>query len=189
MNVRRGSASARRQFTPEGFKLNGQVIKLRGLNRHQTYPFSGGAMPDRVQRRDAWVLRKELHCNIVRTSHYPQATAFLDACDELGLLVLEEIPGWQHVGDKSVAGHYGAQRRRDDPARLNHPSIVVWGVRVNESEDNHDFYTRTNALAHSLDDARARGGIRYKYDSEFLEDVFTMNDLTSRCASRTIPPT
>jgi beta-galactosidase len=58
----------------------------------------------------------------------------------------------------------------------NHPSIVLWGVRINESQDNHDFYTRTNALAHSLDDARQTGGIRYLYDSELLEDVMTMND-------------
>jgi beta-galactosidase len=74
-----------------------QTTKTRGLNRHQTYPFVGQAMPWRVQKHDAWVLKKELHCNIVRTSHYPQSTHFLDACDELGLLVFEEIPGWQHI--------------------------------------------------------------------------------------------
>ena len=76
-------------------------MKLRGLNRHQTFPYTGGAMPARVQARDALVLRKELKCNIVRTSHYPQSPAFLDACDEVGLLVLEEIPGWQHIGDQA----------------------------------------------------------------------------------------
>jgi beta-galactosidase len=58
----------------------------------------------------------------------------------------------------------------------NHPSIILWGVRINESQDDHDFYTRTNKLAHALDDSRPTGGIRYKYDSELLEDVFTMND-------------
>ena len=58
----------------------------------------------------------------------------------------------------------------------NHPSIILWGVRVNESRDDHDFYTRTNQLAHSLDDSRQTGGVRYQYESERLEDVFTMND-------------
>lgn len=163
-------------FTDRGFELNGKIVKLRGLDRHQTFPFAGQAMPARVQRRDAWILRKDLKCNIVRTSHYPQSRHFLDACDELGLLVLEEIPGWQHIGDQAwqdiSLDNVGRMIRRD----WNHPSIILWGVRINESKDNHDFYVRTNALAHTLDPSRQTGGIRYNYESEFLEDVFTMND-------------
>ena len=164
------------RFTAQGFLLNGKHIKLRGLNRHQTFPYVGGAMPARVQRQDAKILRNVLHCNIVRTSHYPQSRHFLDACDELGLLVLEEIPGWQHIGDQAwkdiAVDNVGRMIRRD----WNHPAIVLWGVRINESRDDHDFYTRTNALAHSLDPTRQTGGIRNFQGSEFLEDVFTMND-------------
>ena len=164
------------QFSEHGFELNGKVIKLRGLDRHQTFPFVGQAMPARVQRRDAQILRNKLKCNIVRTSHYPQSRHFLDACDEIGLLVLEEIPGWQHVGDEAwkqiSIDNVGRMIRRD----CNHPSIILWGVRINESKDDHDFYTRTNALAHQLDPTRPTGGIRYFQESEFLEDVFTMND-------------
>ena len=163
-------------FTDHGFSLNGRIVKLRGLDRHQTFPFVGQAMPARVQRRDAFILRKELHCNIVRTSHYPQSRHFLDACDELGLLVLEEIPGWQHIGPepwKQISiDNVGRMIRRD----WNHPSVVLWGVRINESQDDHSFYTRTNALAHALDPSRQTGGIRYLYDTELLEDVMTMND-------------
>jgi beta-galactosidase len=173
-HMRVGFREAR--FTPAGFMLNGQRVKLRGLNRHQTFPYVGGAMPARVQRRDAWILRRELHCNIVRTSHYPQSPDFLDACDELGLLVLEEIPGWQHIGDQAwqdlAVRNVGEMIRRD----WNHPSIVLWGVRINESHDNHELYTRTNALAHSLDDTRQTGGIRGVDDTELLEDVYTRND-------------
>jgi beta-galactosidase len=164
------------QFTDHGFELNGKVIKLRGLDRHQTFPFVGQAMPGRAQRSDARILRHNLHCNIVRTSHYPQSRYFLDACDEMGLLVLEEIPGWQHIGDESwkliSIDNVGRMIRRD----WSHPSIILWGVRINESRDDHDFYTRTNALAHRLDPTRPTGGIRYFQESEFLEDVFTMND-------------
>jgi len=164
------------QFTDHGFELNGKVIKLRGLDRHQTFPFVGQAMPGRAQRRDAHILRHKLRCNIVRTSHYPQSRHFLDACDEIGLLVLEEIPGWQHIGDEPwkliSIDNVGRMIRRD----WNHPSIILWGVRINESKDDHDFYVRTNALAHKLDPTRQTGGIRYFQESEFLEDVFTMND-------------
>ncbi len=164
------------EFTDHGFELNGKVIKLRGLDRHQTFPFVGQAMPGRPQRSDANILRNKLKCNIVRTSHYPQSRHFLDACDEMGLLVLEEIPGWQHIGDEAwkllAIDNVGRMIRRD----WNHPSIILWGVRINESRDDHDFYVRTNALAHKLDPTRQTGGIRYFQSSEFLEDVFTMND-------------
>ena len=163
-------------FTDHGFSLNGRIVKLRGLDRHQTFPFAGAAMPARVQRQDAKILRHNLHCNIVRTSHYPQSRHFLDCCDEIGLLVLEEIPGWQHIGPepwKLIAiDNVGRMVRRD----WNHPSIILWGVRINESPDDHSFYTRTNALAHALDTTRQTGGIRNFAASELLEDVFTIND-------------
>ncbi len=163
-------------FTPQGFSLNGKIVKLHGLDRHQTFPYVGQAMPGRVQRQDARILRHELHCNIVRTSHYPQSRHFLDACDEMGLLVLEEIPGWQHIGPKPWQDIAVDNVRRMVRRDWNHPSVVLWGVRINESRDNHDFYVRTNAVAHALDRARQTGGIRYFQESEFLEDVFTMND-------------
>lgn len=164
------------RFTPSGFSLNGRIVKLRGLDRHQTFPFVGQAMPERVQHRDAYILRHELKCNIVRTSHYPQSRHFLDACDELGLMVLEEIPGWQHIGDSAwqdiAVDNVSRMIRRD----WNHPSIILWGVRINESRDDHDFYTRTNAIAHALDKTRQTGGIRSNLASELLEDVYTNND-------------
>ena len=163
-------------FTDHGFELNGKIIKLRGLDRHQTFPFVGQAMPGRVQRTDAAILRKKLQCNIVRTSHYPQSRHFLDACDEMGLLVLEEIPGWQHIGDENWKQISIDNVQRMIERDWNHPSIILWGVRINESKDDHGFYARTNALARKLDPTRQTGGIRYFQESEFLEDVFTMND-------------
>src|SRR5438067_1392325 len=164
------------RFTDQGFELNGQQVKLRGLDRHQTFPFAGQAMASRGQRRDAYILKRELKCNIVRTSHYPQSPHFLDACDELGLLVFEEIPGWQHVGDDKWQEISIDNVRRMVRRDWNHPSIILWGVRINESHDYHEFYVKTNAVAHELDPTRQTGGVRYFYDSEFLEDVFTMND-------------
>ena len=164
------------QFADHGFEINGKVVKLRGLDRHQTFPWVGQAMSARPQRRDAHILRHKLKCNIVRTSHYPQSPHFLDACDEIGLLVLEEIPGWQHIGDQAWKDISVDNVRRMVRRDWNHPSIILWGVRINESKDDHNFYTRTNAMAHQLDPTRQTGGIRYFQESEFLEDVFTMND-------------
>jgi beta-galactosidase len=164
------------RFTEHGFELNGKVVKLRGLDRHQTFPFVGQAMPERVQRRDAQILRNSFKCNMVRTSHYPQSRHFLDACDELGLLVLEEIPGWQHIGNAAWKDISVDNVRRMIRRDWNHPAIILWGVRINESGDDHDFYTRTNSLAHQLDPTRQTGGIRNFEKSELLEDVFTIND-------------
>ena len=88
------------QFVAGGLYLNGQRVELRGLDRHQSYPYQGYAMPDSIQRLDAQLLKKELGCNAVRTCYAPPSPAFLDACDELGLLVFPEMPGWQHIGDE-----------------------------------------------------------------------------------------
>jgi beta-galactosidase len=166
-------------FTEHGFSLNGKIVKLHGLNRHQTFPWVGQAMSARAQKQDAKILRHDCGCNIVRTSHYPQSRHFLDACDEIGLLVLEEIPGWQYIGDLPWQNLAVDNVRRMVRRDWNHPSVILWGVRINESADNHDFYTRTNALAHALDTTRQTGGIRNIGEgatSELLEDVFTVND-------------
>ena len=164
------------QWRPEGFFLNGRRVIVRGLNRHQAYPWQGYAMPARVQRRDAEILKRELGVNLVRTSHYPQAKAFLDACDELGLLVLEELPGWQHIGDAVWKDNACTALSEMIERDRNRPSIVLWGVRINESKDDHEFFQRTNDMARKLDPTRARGGIRCIGKSELLEDVYTFND-------------
>lgn len=166
------------RFTPEGFFLNGHKVKLIGLNRHQSWPYAGYAMPRRVQRKDAQLLKEGLGCNMVRTSHYPQSRHFLDACDEMGLLVMEEIPGWQHIGDEAWKERSLMELEEMILRDYNRPSIVLWGVRINESQDDHSFYVRTNALAHRLDPGRQTGGTRYIQRSELLEDVYTYNDFT-----------
>ncbi|MBP1871747.1 beta-galactosidase [Ensifer adhaerens] len=163
-------------FTPEGFLLNGRPLKLRGLNRHQAFPHTGYAMGRRAQEKDADILKHELACNIVRTSHYPQSKWFIERCDEIGLLVFEEIPGWQHIGGDAWQKESIENVRRMIERDWNHPSIIIWGVRINESQDNHAFYAETNRLARELDPTRQTGGVRFITNSELLEDVYTMND-------------
>ncbi len=159
-------------------EVNGEPVKLVGLNRHQMFPYVGNAAPWRLQRKDAEILKYELGVNYVRTSHYPQDPSFLDACDELGLLVFTELPGWQHIGDgawqRVALQHLEELIRRD----RNHASIFMWGVRINESPDDHDFYQASNTLAKALDPHRLTGGVRNFRASEWLEDVFTYNDFS-----------
>ena len=166
------------EFRKNGYYLNGRRIKLRGLNRHQSYPYAGYAMPESMQRLDAKILKEELALNAVRTSHYPQSHYFLDECDRLGLLVFTEIPGWQHIGDKEWKD-IAVENVKDMVRQYrNHPSIILWGVRINESPDDNDFYKRTNEAAHAIDSTRPTGGVRCIAKSNLLEDVYTYNDFS-----------
>ena len=164
------------EFRADGFYLNGKRTFLRGLNRHQAYPYLGYAAPASLQREDARILKEELCVNAVRTSHYPQSPYFLDACDELGLLVFTEIPGWQHIGDAAWQKQAIDNVREMVVQNRNHPSIVLWGVRINESRDNDALYEKTNELAHFLDPSRRTSGVRYLQKSSLLEDVYAYND-------------
>ncbi|MDO5293198.1 MAG: glycoside hydrolase family 2 TIM barrel-domain containing protein [bacterium] len=164
------------EFRLDGFYLNNRKVKIQGLNRHQSYPYVGYAMPKNAQVHDAKILKEELGLNAVRTSHYPQSHYFLDACDELGLLVFTELPGWQHIGDEEWKEEAVNNVREMVMQYRNHTSIIIWGVRINESMDDDAFYTRTNAVAHELDPTRQTGGVRYIKKSNLLEDVYTYND-------------
>lgn len=163
-------------FKKDGFYLNGRRLRIRGLNRHQSFPYVGYAMPKSMQRLDADLLKKELGLNAVRTSHYPQSHYFLERCDELGLLVFTEFPGWQHIGDDSWKAQAVANAEDMIRQYRNHPSIILWGIRINESPDDDAFYEKTNAVAHKLDPSRPTGGVRAMKKSHLLEDVYTYND-------------
>ena len=163
-------------FKKDGFYLNGRKLRIRGLNRHQSFPYVGYAMPKSMQRLDADLLKKELGLNAVRTSHYPQSHYFLERCDELGLLVFTEFPGWQHIGDDAWKSQAVANAEDMIRQYRNHPSIILWGIRINESPDDDAFYEKTNAVAHKLDPSRPTGGVRAMKKSHLLEDVYTYND-------------
>ena len=166
------------QFKTDGFYLNGKKTFMRGLNRHQCWPYVGYAVPESLQREDARILKEELGCNAVRTSHYPQSQYFIDECDRLGLLVFTEIPGWQHIGDGDWQDQACENVKEMVLQYRNHPSIILWGVRINESQDNDALYRRTNAIAHELDPSRATSGVRCILKSSLLEDVYAYNDFS-----------
>ncbi|MCR5251606.1 MAG: glycoside hydrolase family 2 protein [Lachnospiraceae bacterium] len=168
----------RSEFRADGYYLNGRKLRIRGLNRHQSYAYVGYAMPASMQRLDAEILRLELGVNAVRTSHYPQSQHFIRRCDELGLLVFTEIPGWQYVGDAEWKEQVIRNTEEMITQYRNHPSIILWGVRINESGDDDPLYEKTNALAHALDADRPTGGVRFLKKSSLLEDVYTYNDFS-----------
>lgn len=165
-------------FREDGYYLNGKKVRIMGLNRHQSYPYAGYAMPASMQAYDADILKYELGLNAVRTSHYPQSQHFIDRCDEIGLLVFTEIPGWQHIGDKEWKDQAVKNVEEMVLQYRNHPSVILWGVRINESVDDDELYTRTNEICRHLDSSRPTSGVRYLKKSHLLEDVYAFNDFS-----------
>ncbi len=167
------------EWNENRFLLNGERVFIRGLNRHQCYPYVGYAASESLQREDARILDEELHVNAVRTSHYPQSHYFLDECDKRGILVFTEIPGWQHIGSDPEWKAQCIQNVREMVLEYRqHPSIFLWGVRVNESQDDDELYAETNKVAHELDPMRKTSGVRYLEKSSFLEDIYSYNDFS-----------
>jgi beta-galactosidase len=135
----------------EGFFLNGKPFgdKLMGANHHQDFAYVGNAVPNSGQYRDARKLR-DAGMRIIRSAHYPQDPAFMDACDELGLFVIVATPGWQFWNNAPsfadrVVSDCQQMVRRD----RNHPSVIMWEPILNETGYPADFARRTFDAVHA----------------------------------------
>jgi beta-galactosidase/beta-glucuronidase len=116
----------------DGLYLNGQRIQIRGVNRHSFRPETGRTLSRKANYDDVRLM-KAMNMNAVRLSHYPPDPDFLEACDELGLYVMDELGGWHGRYDTPV----GTKLVREMVERdLNHPSIIWWS---NGNEGGHNL--------------------------------------------------
>ena len=144
---------ARAEFRPrQGFFLDGRRVDLHGVNRHESIPGLGSALPAEIHRSDARLL-KRYGCNLVRLSHYPQDPAFLDSCDELGIMVYAELASWKSVRASRGWRRAATRQFRDLITRdRHHPSVIFWGMG-NESR-SRKAYLQLRDVARELDPAR-----------------------------------
>jgi len=171
------------EFLPHGpFHLNGARLLIRGTQRHEDHAGLGAAMPEDLIRQEMQLI-KDVGANFIRLGHYQQSRLVLDLCDELGLLVWEEVP-WCRGG---VGGPAYRQQARDMLSNMidqhyNHPSIILWGLG-NENdwpgdspefrkEDIRAFMTELNVLAHQLDPER-KTSIRRCEFAQDIPDVYS----------------
>jgi beta-galactosidase len=181
------------------FSLNGKEFHLRGANRHQEHPCIGNALPPHAHRRDARRI-KDAGFNFVRLSHYPQDPSFLDACDELGLLVQAAVPGWQQFWMNPSFIRQSFQDIRDLVRRdRNHPSVIFWEPNLNETgegehgEGHSDWCRAAHEITHQEypgnqcftfgDDYPAKPGWNWDVQGfwrEYGDFAFGGNESTSR---------
>lgn len=135
-------------FKNNNLYINDEKTFLRGVNRHQEYPYIGYALSDNAQYRDAKKI-KDGGFDYIRLSHYPQSPAFMDACDELGIVVIDAILGWQFYADTDSFRDYCYRSAKDLIRRdRNHPCVLAWEVSLNETKMPIFFMEELNKIVH-----------------------------------------
>ena len=147
----------------KGFLLNGQQVKMKGVNLHHDGGAVGAAVPERVWERRLEIL-KSGGCNAIRTAHNPPAPEFLDLCDRMGFLVMDEaFDQWINGKNKEDYHLYFREwHERDLTAMVardrNHPSVVMWSIgneiRDQRSAEGPGAAAEMIAICHRLDDTR-----------------------------------
>lgn len=136
-------------ITREGFAINGERMFLRGVNRHQEYPYVGYALSPQADYRDAKRI-KEAGFDYVRLSHYPQSPAFMAAADELGLVLIDAIPAWQYINPDPAFRAQVMRTCRDMVRRdRNHASVIAWECSLNETAMPMDMVAEFNQIIHA----------------------------------------
>ena len=164
--------------------LNGEAVKLLGFCRHEAHPQFGPALPDSLMISDLQTL-KELNCNFIRGAHYPQNQRFLDLCDEMGFLVMEESLGWQqdtqHFESTGYVEHCVAQTALMAKNSFNHPCILFWGF-LNESnshkQESRALHERLVKTLKNIDKTRPVSFASCRFENDInldLADIICIN--------------
>lgn len=136
------------KFVNNDLYINGNRRFLRGVNRHQEYPYVGYAISTQADFRDAKLI-KEAGFDYVRLSHYPHSKSFMEAADRYGLVLLDAILGWQYFSPDAAFRDHVVQTCRDMIRRdRNHPSVLAWECSLNETHMPEEFIGELHKTVH-----------------------------------------
>lgn len=168
-----------KKFTSTGFYLNGQPLKLIGLNRVDAYAVVGRSACEQMQIEDANLIKYTLGCNVVRMLGLASRD-FILHCDKIGLLVIEDIASDGYLGKgmwrEVLLNNIEEMVKRD----RNSPSIICWGVRPSNSPDCAELFFKTSTAAKTLDPTRQTLGTRNFMGSHMYEDIFGFSDYNKK---------
>ena len=164
------------EFKEGKFYLSGERIFLNGLTRKPSYPYACLAMPKSAQEQDAVILKNELGVNVVRCSE-PPSKHFLNMCDKIGLMVFVEMPGTDGLSVNFENQQLILKKIKDMIyENYNHPSIILWGIRIKKTDINNDFYNKAIMLAEDLDKSRQTAGNRSFTGSKLFSSDFCIKE-------------
>ncbi len=164
------------EFRPDGYYLNNEKIKLLGFTRRQIYARCGAAASEAIQYEDVRAL-KRLGCNFVRTGGCPPSVHFLDACDELGLLVFDEIPGCEYIGGDDWKECLLDNLREMVERDRSRTCVIMWSAQTALTQDDPDFYAKASAVIRELDPQRPIGDVRAVSGQQSVpEDIYCYYD-------------
>ena len=163
-------------------RINGEATRLLGFNRHEAHPQFGHALTDQLLLSDVNQLR-DLGCNFVRGSHYPQDVRFLDLCDEAGLAVWVEATGWQHTRKHLTDPHYMDAQMTNITEMIamsrNHPSVIMWGIQNEGSSNDPECRPAYEMMMNRIRELDPTRPTTYASMHPFADVCFDLADLIS----------
>lgn len=169
---------------PDGVYLNGRRVELRGVNRHEEHPEWGFAFPLKLMKKDLDIAF-QMGCNAIRGSHYPNSHAFMDYCDETGMLFWSEIPIWgcgfspETLGREKVVARGLEMHREMLHYYYNHPSIIFWGMHNEIYSDSPEGYEMSRIYYHYLKENGGNRLVMYASRSRLKDISFAFCDVIS----------
>lgn len=167
--------------------LNGEKIRILGVNRHEEHPDWGFSVPFKLIKKDIDIIRN-MNCNAIRTSHYPNSKKTADYCDEIGMLFWEELPLWgrpeEAMTDPLAVERVLAMEKEMIERDIHHPSIIIWSMHnecATDTEGGYQLTEKMSKLARSMDPTRLithvsnHSGDAHKDICYDLDDVVCMN--------------